>query len=479
MKKLSEGFSLFLKKACPTCVLIEPLVQQMLNAGVPLTVYSQDDPSFPACISDVIDDVNLEYSFHQQIETVPTLILTRENQEASRLVGWHKEEWQSLTGMSELGSELPDFRPGCGALNVEPGKTEELALRFGVVKLAARRIEVAVIGDEMEFCFEKGWTDGLPVVPPTPQRVVAMLQGTRRPAQEIVGVIPPNNIACSVEKVAINAVMAGCKPDYLPVVLAAVEAACLDAFCMHGLLATTYFSSPVVIVNGPIRGAIQMNSGINALGQGNRANATIGRALQLVIRNVGGGVPGGVDRATLGSPGKYTFCFAENEEHSPWESLAVQRGFSSDVSTVTLFPGHGLHEIFDQLSRTPESLARSMAGCLATVVHPKIGMAADAILVICPEHVSVFKAAGWSKQRLLEELHCLLQMSGQSAVRGAGGIAEGLPVSFADVLQIPKFKEDGLIIVHAGGPAGKFSAIISGWVASGPAGSQSVTKEIE
>jgi len=479
MKRLPEGFSLFVKKTCPTCVLIEPLVQELADAGTQLTVYSQDDPSFPAGCERVIHDASLEFSFCHHIETVPTLILTRDQKEVARLAGWHREEWESLTGLDHLGSGLPGYRPGCGSLNVAPGIREELELRFGAVRLAARRIEVAPMADDLETCFEKGWTDGLPVVPPTPARVLAMLHGTRRQPDEIVGVIPPNNAACSVEKVAINAVMAGCKPEYLPVVLAAVEAACLDAFCMHGLLATTYFSSPVVIVNGPVRQAIQMNSGVNALGQGNRANATIGRALQLVIRNVGGGIPGGVDRATLGSPGKYTFCFAEDEENSPWESLSVQKGFDPGVSTVTLFPGHGIHEIYDQLSRTPESLARSMAGCLKAVVHPKICMAADVVVVISPEHAAVFQAAGWSKQRLLEELHSLLQISGRDAVRGADGNTEGLPESYADVPWIPKFKKDGLMIVHAGGTAGKFSAIITGWIASGAKGSQTVTREIK
>ena len=167
-----------------------------------------------------------------------------------------------------------------------------------------------------------------------------MLSGTTRAPSEIVGIIPPDNVPCTVEKVAINAVMAGCKPEYLPVVLAAVEAACIDAFCLHGLVATTYFSSPVVIVNGPIVDKIGMNWGINALGQGNRANATIGRALQLVIRNVGGGKPGGVDRAALGHPGKYTFCFPEREHDSYWSSLAVERGFSAeDVVQMELRKG--------------------------------------------------------------------------------------------------------------------------------------------
>src|SRR5205085_7061790 len=161
-------------------------------------------------------------------------------------------------------------------------------------------------------------------------RVLRMLQGTTRAADEVVAVVPPDLVECTVEKVAVNAVMAGCKPEYLPVVLAAVEAACTNEFNAHGLLATTYFSGPMVVVNGPVTRAIGMNSGVNALGQGNRANATIGRALQLVVRNVGGGRPGEVDRATLGQPGKYTFCFAEDEAGSPWEPLSVERGLPAN-----------------------------------------------------------------------------------------------------------------------------------------------------
>src|SRR5947209_16111573 len=151
---------------------------------------------------------------------------------------------------------------------------------------------------------------------------------------------------------------------------------------MHGLLATTYFSGPMVIVNGPIAQAIGMNSGVNALGQGNRANATIGRALQLVIRNIGGGRPGGVDRATLGNPGKYTFCFAEDEQGSPWEPLSVERGVALDASAVTLFAGEGPRGIVDQASRTPESLAQSFAGALRPVAHPKLTMATDALMTV-------------------------------------------------------------------------------------------------
>src|SRR2546425_11694475 len=189
--------------------------------------------------------------------------------------------------------------------------------------------------------------------------------------------------------------MAGCKPEYLPIVLAAVEAACTSEFNAHGLLATTYFAGPVVIVNGPIARAIGMNSGVNAFGQGNRANATIGRALQLVIRNVGGGRPGEVDRATLGNPGKYTFCFAEDEQGSPFEPLSVERGLPRGASAVTLFAGEGPRGVFDPRSRTPESLSRSLAWCLRTVAHPKLVRDYDAQVVISPEHGRVFREAGW------------------------------------------------------------------------------------
>jgi len=259
-------------------------------------------------------------------------------------------------------------------------------------------------------------------------------------------------------------------------VLAAVEAALIDEFGMHGLLCTTMFAGPVVIVNGPVARRIGINSGVNALGQGTRANATIGRALQLVIRNVGGGRPGEIDRSTLGTPGKYSFCFAEAED-SDWEPLSVQRGYSREASTVTLFAGEGVQGIVDQKSRNPESLAKSFALSLRAVDHYKLAMAGDALLVVSPDHCRVFLEAGWSKARLHDELTALLQLPGDEIVVGAQGIAEGVPAALAGKT-IPKFRPGGLFIVRAGGQAGLFSAVIAGWVASGPIGSTPVSKEI-
>ncbi|HEX2038978.1 MAG TPA: thioredoxin family protein [Acidimicrobiales bacterium] len=456
---LPDGLVAVVKHDCPTCRLVAPVL-----ASLGAHLVSEDT------------DEGLETSFHLGVEVVPTLLRVEEGSIVARTEGWMREKWEELTGQSGLAPELPDFRPGCGSRTLDPSVAEELAVRFGGSTLRSRRVEIASLEDEMEAMFDRGWSDGLPVVPPTEARVLRMLEGTSRLPDEVVAVVPPDLVECTVEKVAVNAVLAGCKPEYLPVVLAAVEAACTEEFNAHGLLCTTWFSGPVVVVNGPIAKAIGMNSGFNALGQGNRANATIGRALQLVIRNVGGGRPGEIDRATLGSPGKYTFCFAEAEDGSPFEPLSVSRGLRAGTSAVTLFAGGGVQGVIDQLSRTPESLARSLALSLRTVAHAKLAIAFDAMLVIAPEHGRVFKEAGWDRARLVAELEALLQLPGSEIVRGAGGIAEGVPEVFAEST-LPKFRPGGLLLVHAGGSAGLFSGIIGGW-ASGKLGSEPVTREV-
>jgi hypothetical protein len=480
MSHLPDGFHLIVKRDCPTCTLVEPVMAHLVASGLPLTIYSQDDPTFPA-LPDVIDDRDLGVSYQTGVEFVPAFIHIKNGIEIQRIYGWNREQWETLTGIPSLGKDLPAHRPGCGSKHLEPDMAEKLATRFGSDQLKARRVVLADLEDPIETAYDRGWSDGLPVVPPTEARVLRMLSGTTRPPDETVGHIPPNNAPCTVEKVAINAVMAGCKPEYMPVVLAAVEAACDDRFAMHGVLATTYFSGPVVIVNGPIVERIGMNAGINALGQGNRANATIGRALQLIIRNVGGGKPGGVDRSAMGNPGKYTFCFAEREQDSPWESYAQEQGFDASTSTVTLFAGEGVQGIMDQLSRTPESLAKSFALSLRSVCHTKIAQAVDAVLVVSPEHARVFAEAGWSKARLRQEIDEMLTESGDYWVRGSGGVAEGLDASLlAKFANIPltKFRHNGLIILHVGGSAGLFSAIIGGWPGGATKGSLPVTKAI-
>ena len=474
--QLTDGIVAIVKRDCPTCTLVAPVLAE-LRASYPgtVTVYSQDDPSFPETIGGALDDRELEVSFALGLDTVPTLLRVERGKEVARIVGWSQPEWIEFTGVDALGANLPPYRPGCGSRTQDPATAAARATREGERGLRARRVDLGDQEDDAEAMFARGWSDGLPVVPPTPARVVRMLAGTTRDPQDIVAVVPPDLVECTVEKVAINAVMAGCLLEYLPVVLAAVEAACTDEFNMHGLLATTWFSGPVIVVNGPITRAIGMNSGINALGPGNRANATIGRALQLVIRNVGGGRPGEVDRATLGQPGKYTCCFAEHED-AFWEPMHVERGYQASQNTVTLFAGEGVRGIVDQISRTPESLTRSFAACLRTTAHPKLPLAFDAMLIITPDHLRVYEEAGWSKARFREEIGALLQIDGREMVRGAGGIEEGIPDSLAEVT-LGKFRDGGFLIAHAGGGAGLFSGIIGGW-ASGKMGSEPVTREL-
>ena len=474
MAEAADGLLVFVKRDCPTCVLVEPVLAALARDGA--SVFTQDDPAFPAGVRPV-DDRELAQSFAHDIEIVPTLIRLRGGREVGRAIGWHRGEWQALAGRGDLGANLPAERPGCGSRTQEPGLAEALAIRHGRVRFQSRLIEVAEQEDEIETAFARGWSDGLPLVPPSRERVYRMLQGASRKSDEVLGLAPPNLMPCTVEKVAINAVMAGCKPDYFPVVIAAVEAALTHEFCMHGLLCTTMFSGPMVVVNGPVRRAIGMNWGVNALGQGNRANATIGRALQLVIRNVGGGLPGGIDRATLGNPGKYTFCFAEDEDDTLWEPLSVEHGLPKGASAVTLFAGDGVQPMIDQKSRAPESLARSFAACLTVAHHPKLALGGDAFLIVSPEHYRVFREAGWSKQRAKDEINRLLLRPGADLMQGVGGMAEGLPAKFGDQM-VPKFREGGLKIVRAGGQAGMFSAIVSGWAAAGEIGSSPVTKEV-
>ena len=479
MEQQKHHYSLVVKKDCPTCALIEPVIKQLSDTfNNSLTIYVQDDPSFPESVAEKIDDSSLEFSYKQNIEIVPTLIRSGDGlDEQTRIFGWDKSQWQEFTGIENLGANLADFKPGCGSNTQDPGMTEIHTLRFDTYLLQARKIELAESEDIMEACFERGWSDGLPLVPPTPLRVTRMLSSTDRSADEIVGSVPPDNRPCTIEKIAINAVMAGCKPDYLQVVIAALRAALKDEFCMHGLLCTTYFSTPVMIVNGPITKQIGMNSGVNALGQGNRANATIGRALQLIVRNVGGGIPGGIDRATLGNPGKYTFCFCEDESDAEWPSLSMDRGYTREDSVVNLFAGSGVQPFVDQQSRQPESLVKNLANSLRSVANTRSFGMADAIIVISPEHRRVLREGGWTKPNLKQALYDELKTPGADIIRGKDGIAEGMPEKFKDIM-LNKFRDDGLHIVGAGGKAGMFSAIISGWLASGEKGSQMVSQQI-
>lgn len=454
-------FVAVVKRDCETCKLVAPVLAELRDAHS-LTLYSQDDPTFPDLLGGAEDDRALERSWRLNIETVPTLIRLEDGKEVTRMEGWDRTEWARVTGMRSVGVGLPPFQPGCGSRTQDPGMPEKLALKFGNLTFASREIEVGEDDDPAELAYDRGWTDGLPVIPATDLRIARMLSGTTRSPDESLGPIPPNLAECTVEKAAINAVMAGCRPEYFPTVLAVIEAALKPEFSMHGLLATLWFSGPVIIVNGPVAKRIGMNWGGNAFGQGNRANATIGRAFQLLIRNVGGGRPREIDRSVFGNPGKYTFCFPEDETDPDWVPLNVARGHAPGTSTVTLFHGDGVQGIADQKSRDPESLARSLAMGLCGVTHPKLAEYSNAILAISPDHYAIFKQAGWGRTEIEAALREALRRPGRDLIEGAHGVGAGIDPSRAEEM-VDKFHEGGLLVVRAGGPGGLFSAIVGGW----------------
>jgi hypothetical protein len=269
----------------------------------------------------------------------------------------------------------------------------------------ATRHTLSGSADPVEFCYEQGWTDGLPVVPPTEARVAAMLAGTSLPPSAFIAKIAPSWANATVEKIAVNAVMAGCLPAYMPVIIAAVRAMTSPALNLNGMQCSTHLSTPLVVVNGPIRIELGMNSGSNVFGQGNRANGTIGRAIKLILTNIGRAIPGVTDKATLGHPGKYTYCIAENEEQSPWDPLHVERGLKREQSAVTVFGCEAPHNVNNQASQNAHDLAYTIADTMATLGKNMFYAQGEVMVVLCPSHAETIANDGWSKQHLKEYLY--------------------------------------------------------------------------
>jgi hypothetical protein len=249
----------------------------------------------------------------------------------------------------------------------------------------------------LELMYEAGWTDGLPVVTPYKEKVEEFIAASGLPSHEEIGAIPPLSGRATIEKIAANAVMAGCLPGYMPVVIAAVDAVLDPKFNLRGMQGSTHMATPMIIVNGPIRKKLKINSGSNVFGQGWRANATIGRALKLVLTNIGGAIPGQADKSTFGHPGKYTYCIAENEERSPWEPFHVERGFASEESTVTVYGAEGPHNVTNQYSSDPESLLLPIISMMTNLGSNQPYMMGDNFIVLSPEHAGVIAQAGWKK----------------------------------------------------------------------------------
>lgn len=303
---------------------------------------------------------------------------------------------------------------------------------------------------------ERRWSDGLPVVPPTRERVENALRHTHRAPDEAVATIAPGFGAATVERIAINAVLAGCRPEYLPVLIAAVEAVVAPEFNLQGIQATTNPAAVWIVVNGPIGKRLEVNGSFNCLGQGNWANATLGRALRLILQNIGGALPGEMDRATQGQPGKYTFCCAENEEMNPWEPLHVERGCARERSTVTVIGAAGTVNM-NTHAKDAGDLLRVFADTMMHATSNDYWVGGEPWLVLAPEHVDILNRDGLNKSEFKRRLWEQSKMAAgrmaakdlertqvaRSAELGKIGPDTMLPIS-------PKPEDIGIVV--AGGP---------------------------
>jgi hypothetical protein len=303
--------------------------------------------------------------------------------------------------------------------------------------------------DDME---RRGYTDGLPVIPPTEERVREMLDYVGMKPDELVAVVPPEGGPATAEKIAINAVMAGCLPEYLPVVIAAVRAVTQPQFNLLGIQTTTNPVGPVLVVNGPVRDRIGIHSRRGCLGPGFRANATIGRALKLVLLNVGGCPPGDVDKAIHGMPGKFTFCFGELEEDSPWEPLHVEQGYRRDQSAVTAFGGQGTQNLYAAML-DPEHIVHMLAdGMRCYGNNGYLRAVGSPLVIMSPGHARIFADHGWDKARLRLELFERTKIP-RSYIPTAAQLSKPIysdypPDAMCKLCDVP----DDIRIVVAGGP---------------------------
>jgi hypothetical protein len=335
---------------------------------------------------------------------------------------------------------------------------------------AAATIETVGGGtDLIEWYYERGYSDGLPLVPPTPRKIADVIDNLGGDPAYVECRIPPRWGSLTREVLAINMVMAGCRPEYAPVVRAALLALCEPAFNLNGVQATTHMASPLLVVNGPIRKQIGMNAGCNVFGSGNRANATIGRAIRLVLLNVGGGWPGVLDKSTLGHPGKYTYCIAENEDNSPFAPYHVEQGYQPDDSTVFVIAAEPPHSVTNHVANDPEGILDSLCSAMSTICSNNAVMGGHCAVVLGPEHARTISDHGWKRHDIR---YYLWAHSGNKWKdlyfndRYGKVYNRNLPVWYkrepdARTPIVPG--PDNIHLFVAGGEAGRFSAFIPGW----------------
>ena len=326
---------------------------------------------------------------------------------------------------------------------------------------ASAVLEVSDAAEANELFQRNGWTDGLPVVPPTEDAVARFLDAAMLAAADIIGVEPVRRRRITAEKVAIAAVMAGCLPEYMPVVVATIKAMCQPEYALHGSTASTGGSAPFIVVNGPVRLSLGMNATHNALANASRANATIGRSVRLVLLNVLGGIPGQLDRSTLGHPGKFTFCVAEDEEDCAWLPLSVERGVPAGTSAVTVMQVESPHQIMNEWTHDPKDILDTYAAAVRSNMLTYSIWEGNYAFVIAKQHREIFAAAGWNKQDIREyTFEAATVKRGEWRLVGKAAVA-----GRKDEAQVYRAlrSPDDLLVIAAGGPAGGFGAVVPPW----------------
>jgi len=489
----------FVQTDCPTCRLIVPYLNTLSKDSVPVQGISQDgeaetsefrlqmNVAFPLEL-----DRGLELSKRFRLVTVPTVFVVDDQDRVTRAeAGFDKKslnEIAAIFGHAPVASPYdgnPASKPGCTSRHLETITESETAPALNLhasVGAAATRLELADGEDPYEYCY-RAFGDALPVVPPTAERVERMLMATPLEAKEVVGRIPPCYGEATLEKIAANAVMAGCVPEMMRVLVPLVRAVCDERFNAHGVQATTHFAAPLIIVNGPVRKELGFHCRQNVFSNVARANSTLGRALQLILLNLGGARPDAIDMSALGNPGKFSYCIAENEEENPWEPLHVELGFAPDQSTVSLFAAEPPHGVSEHQARTPQGVLRAVSYALATCWSYRFCNAFEALVVLGPEHAKTICKGGFTKQDAREflfentgiPLRCYRENDEGEGTQQRGGYKQ---IMIDGEPSYQKFRSpESIKIVVAGGTAGKFSAVLGSW-STGPRGSQMVTYPI-
>jgi len=488
----------FFETDCPTCQLAIPYLNKLAGQARVIGISQDDDAAtnrFRQRLATAFPvqrdhDLTLSRAFH--LTFVPSLFLLGPDGRILRShFGFDKSVINEIAAQMRCAPVADEFdgapqsKPGCMSRHLEPKVDGECApaLAIGAPRgLPASVVEIPDGEDLFEYCF-RTFGDALPVIPPTSVRIERMLSGTSAERTEVIARVPPCYGEATVEKIAANAVMAGCVPDMMRVLLPLVRAVCDERLNVHGVQATTHFAAPLVIINGPIRNELGFAYRQNAFSNVARANSTLGRALQLILLNIGGARPDGIDMSTLGNPGKFCYCIAEHEEANPWEPFHVECGFEPQQSALTVFAAEAPHGVSEHTARAPEQVLKSISYALATVWTYRACLGSEAVVVLSPEHTRTIHGAGWTKQQAREFLFENTGVPVRAYDDALDAEGSQLVSKYKEILIngercYQKFRSpESIRIVVAGGTAGKFSAVIGSW-AAGPRGSEMVTYPI-